>query len=201
MIDSVTDVEQRVIGIDEVGRGSWSGPLVACAILLKSSILNYSNLGLIDDSKKIKKKKRVELSNFIKKHSYFSFGIAYVEEIDNQNINIATKFAVTRAYKKFNNLNTIIKIDGKKIFEFKKNTHFLIKGDQKSIAIASASILAKVFRDEIMEYLDYYYPEYGWKSNVGYGTKKHLQAIKKFGITKFHRKSFKPIAKFIQSNR
>ncbi len=141
------------------------------------------------------------MSNFIKKHSYFSFGIAYVEEIDNQNINIATKFAVTRAYKKFNNLNTIIKIDGKKIFEFKKNTHFLIKGDQKSIAIASASILAKVFRDEIMEYLDYYYPEYGWKSNVGYGTKKHLQAIKKFGITKFHRKSFKPIAKFIQSNR
>ncbi len=193
MIDSLTDIEQRVIGIDEVGRGSWSGPLVACAILLKSSILKCSSLNLINDSKKLNKNRRVELSKFLKKHSYFNFGVAYVEEIDNLNINIATKLAMKRAYTKFKNLNTIIKIDGKKIFEFKKNTYFLIKGDQKSIAIASASILAKVFRDKIMEYLDSFYPEYGWKSNMGYGTKKHLQAIRKFGITKFHRKSFKPI--------
>ena len=197
MIDCLTDIEQRIIGIDEVGRGSWSGPLVACAILLKSSILKCSNLDLIDDSKKIKRDKRVELSKFIKKHSYFNFGIAYVEEIDNQNINIATKLAIERAYERFNNLNTIIKIDGKKIFEFKKNSHFLIKGDQKSIAIASASILAKVFRDQIMKYLDSFYPEYGWNSNMGYGTKKHLNAIRRFGITKFHRKSFKPIANFL----
>ncbi|MBH43384.1 MAG: ribonuclease HII [Rickettsiales bacterium] len=197
MIDCLTDIEQRTIGIDEVGRGSWSGPLVACAILLKSSILKYSNIDLIDDSKKIKRNKRVELSKFIKKHSYFNFGIAYVEEIDDQNINIATKLAMERAYERFNNLNTIIKIDGKKIFEFKKNSHFLIKGDQKSIAIASASILAKVFRDQIMKYLDSFYPEYGWNSNMGYGTKKHLIAIRRFGITKFHRKSFKPIANFL----
>ena len=197
MIDYTTDIEQRTIGIDEVGRGSWSGPLVACAVLLKSTILNCSNLALIDDSKKIKKDKRVELSNFLKKHSYFNFGIAYVEEIDNQNINIATKLAMERAYEKFNNLDTIIKIDGRKMFEFKKNTHFLIKGDQKSIAIASASILAKVFRDQIMDYLDCFYPEYGWKSNMGYGTKKHLSAIRSFGITKFHRRSFKPITRFL----
>ena len=197
MIDCLTDIEQRIIGIDEVGRGSWSGPLVACAILLKSSILKCSNLDLIDDSKKIKRDKRIKLSKFIKKHSYFNFGIAYVEEIDNQNINIATKLAIERAYERFNNLNTIIKIDGKKIFEFKKNSHFLIKGDQKSIAIASASILAKVFRDQIMKYLDSFYPEYGWNSNMGYGTKKHLNAIRRFGITKFHRKSFKPIANFL----
>ena len=197
MIDCLTDIEQRTIGIDEVGRGSWSGPLVACAILLKSSILKYSNIDLIDDSKKIKRNKRVELSKFIKKHSYFNFGIAYVEEIDDQNINIATKLGMERAYERFNNLNTIIKIDGKKIFEFKKNSHFLIKGDQKSIAIASASILAKVFRDQIMKYLDSFYPEYGWNSNMGYGTKKHLIAIRRFGITKFHRKSFKPIANFL----
>ena len=197
MIDYTTDIEQRTIGIDEVGRGSWSGPLVACAVLLKSTILKCSNLALIDDSKKIKKDKRVELSNFLKKHSYFNFGIAYVEEIDNQNINIATKLAMERAYEKFNNLDTIIKIDGRKMFEFKKNTHFLIKGDQKSIAIASASILAKVFRDKIMNYLDCFYPEYGWKSNMGYGTKKHLSAIRSFGITKFHRRSFKPITRFL----
>ena len=197
MIDYTTDIEQRTIGIDEVGRGSWSGPLVACAVLLKSTILNCSNLALIDDSKKIKKDKRVELSNFLKNHSYFNFGIAYVEEIDNQNINIATKLAMERAYEKFNNLDTIIKIDGRKMFEFKKNTHFLIKGDQKSIAIASASILAKVFRDQIMDYLDCFYPEYGWKSNMGYGTKKHLSAIRSFGITKFHRRSFKPITRFL----
>lgn len=197
MIDYTTDIEQRTIGIDEVGRGSWSGPLVACAVLLKSTILNCSNLALIDDSKKIKKDKRVELSNFLKKHSYFNFGIAYVEEIDNQNINTATKLAMERAYEKFNNLDTIIKIDGRKMFEFKKNTHFLIKGDQKSIAIASASILAKVFRDQIMDYLDCFYPEYGWKSNMGYGTKKHLSAIRSFGITKFHRRSFKPITRFL----
>ena len=197
MIDYTTDIEQRTIGIDEVGRGSWSGPLVACAVLLKSTILKCSNLALIDDSKKIKKDKRVELSNFLKNHSYFNFGIAYVEEIDNQNINIATKLAMERAYEKFNNLDTIIKIDGRKMFEFKKNTHFLIKGDQKSIAIASASILAKVFRDQIMEYLDSFYPEYGWKSNMGYGTKKHLNAIRSFGITRFHRRSFKPINKFL----
>ena len=197
MIDYTTDIEQRTIGIDEVGRGSWSGPLVACAVLLKSSILKCPNLALIDDSKKIKKDRRVELSNFLKNHSYFNFGIAYVEEIDNQNINIATKLAMERAYEKFNNLDTIIKIDGRKMFEFKKNTHFLIKGDQKSIAIASASILAKVFRDQIMNYLDYFYPEYGWKSNMGYGTKKHLSAIRSFGITKFHRRSFKPITRFL----
>ena len=197
MIDYTTDIEQRTIGIDEVGRGSWSGPLVACAVLLKSTILKCSNLALIDDSKKIKKDKRVELSNFLKKHSYFNFGIACVEEIDNQNINTATKLAMERAYEKFNNLDTIIKIDGRKMFEFKKNTHFLIKGDQKSIAIASASILAKVFRDQIMDYLDCFYPEYGWKSNMGYGTKKHLSAIRSFGITKFHRRSFKPITRFL----
>ncbi len=197
MIDYTTDIEQRTIGIDEVGRGSWSGPLVACAVLLKSTILKCSNLALIDDSKKIKKDKRFELSNFLKNHSYFNFGIAYVEEIDNQNINIATKLAMERAYEKFKNLDTIIKIDGRKMFEFKKNTHFLIKGDQKSIAIASASILAKVFRDQIMNYLDCFYPEYGWKSNMGYGTKKHLSAIRSFGITKFHRRSFKPITRFL----
>ena len=197
MIDYTTDIEQRTIGIDEVGRGSWSGPLVACAVLLKSTILKCSNLALIDDSKKIKKDKRVELSNFLKNHSYFNFGIAYVEEIDNQNINIATKLAMERAYEKFNNLDTIIKIDGRKMFEFKENTHFLIKGDQKSIAIASASILAKVFRDQIMNYLDCFYPEYGWRSNMGYGTKKHLNAIRSFGITKFHRRSFKPITRFL----
>ena len=197
MIDYTTDIEQRTIGIDEVGRGSWSGPLVACAVLLKSTILKCSNLALIDDSKKIKKDRRVELSNFLKNHSYFNFGIAYVEEIDNQNINIATKLAMERAYEKFKNLDTIIKIDGRKMFEFKKNAHFLIKGDQKSIAIASASILAKVFRDQIMNYLDCFYPEYGWKSNMGYGTKKHLSAIRSFGITKFHRRSFKPITRFL----
>lgn len=199
MINFASDIEQRTIGIDEVGRGSWSGPLVACAVLLKSSILKCSNLALINDSKKIKRNKRVELSKFLKKHSFFNFGIAYVEEIDNQNINIATKLAMERACKKFNNLDTIIKIDGRKIFEFKKNTQFLIKGDQKSVAIASASILAKVFRDQIMDNLDSFYPEYGWKSNMGYGTKKHLKAIRNFGITKFHRKSFKPISKFLKN--
>lgn len=194
---TLNDIHEQNIGIDEVGRGSWSGPVIACAVILKKSLLKESMVSQIYDSKRITKIKREILSKIIKKHSFYNFGISYVEEIDSVNILNSTKIAMLRAYDKFSKKKNSVNIDGQKIFEMEGEFNFIIKGDQKSMAIASASILAKVHRDRIMTQLNKLYPVYNWKKNMGYGTKEHLQALNKYGITPFHRKSFAPIKNFL----
>ncbi len=188
--DFFSDINDCVIGIDEVGRGALSGPVVSCAILLDKKIYSDCLYKEINDSKRLSQKKRLQLSDFIKQNSIFNIGISTNKEIDNLNILNATIISMKRAFTKFKEYNLHIKIDGKKVFHLNNQTEFIIKGDQKSVSIASASIVAKVFRDNLMQDLAKLYPYYSWEKNKGYGTKEHFEAINKYGICEYHRESF-----------
>ena len=184
------DIKNQVIGIDEVGRGAFCGPVVSCSVLLEKKILNYNLVFQITDSKKLNHKKRIILSKFIKEHSSYSIGVANNIEIDEMNILRATNLSMIRSYEKFKKTENFIKIDGLKTFSLNEKTTFIKNGDRKSISIAAASIIAKTWRDRLMTLYSKIYPMYGWERNKGYGTQEHRSAIKKFGLTKIHRKSF-----------
>ena len=184
------DIKNQVIGIDEVGRGAFCGPVVSCSILLEKKILNNNLVFQIKDSKKLSNKKRIILSKFIKEYSSYSIGVANNIEIDEMNILRATNLSMIRSYDKFKKTENLIKIDGLKTFSLNEKTTFIKNGDQKSISIAAASIIAKTWRDRLMTLYSKIYPMYGWERNKGYGTHEHRNAIKKFGLTKIHRKSF-----------
>ena len=184
------DIKNQVIGIDEVGRGAFCGPVVSCSILLEKKILNNNLVLQIKDSKKLSHKKRIILSKFIKEYSSYSIGVANNIEIDEMNILRATNLSMIRSYDKFKKTKNLIKIDGLKTFSLNEKTTFIKNGDQKSISIAAASIIAKTWRDRLMTLYSKIYPMYGWERNKGYGTQEHRSAIKKFGLTKIHRKSF-----------
>ena len=184
------DIKNQVIGIDEVGRGAFCGPVVSCSVLLEEKILNNNLVFQITDSKKLSHKKRIILSKFIKEYSSYSIGVANNIEIDEMNILRATNLSMIRSYDKFKKTENLIKIDGLKTFSLNEKTTFIKNGDQKSISIAAASIIAKTWRDRLMTLYSKIYPMYGWERNKGYGTHEHRNAIKKFGLTKIHRKSF-----------
>ena len=184
------DIKNQVIGIDEVGRGAFCGPVVSCSVLLEKKILNNNLVFQITDSKKLNHKKRIILSKFIKEYSSYSIGVANNIEIDEMNILRATNLSMIRSYDKFKKTENLIKIDGFKTFSLNEKTTFIKNGDQKSISIAAASIIAKTWRDRLMTLYSRIYPMYGWERNKGYGTHEHRNAIKKFGLTKIHRKSF-----------
>ena len=183
-----------IAGIDEAGRGPLAGPVVASAV-----ILNKENLPVgINDSKKTSIKKRNLLYQQIKDSSIFAVGIATVEEIDDINILNATMLAMKRAIDNLSVKPDLCLIDGNKTPEnLNCKSLAIIKGDSLSLNIAAASIIAKVTRDKIMLNLSEEHPQYLWSKNSGYGTKQHLQAITDFGITKHHRKSFKPVSAMI----
>lgn len=187
------DIYNEIIGIDEVGRGALCGPVVSCAVLLNKTIISDKLFMEINDSKKLSEPKRNIIASFIKKHSKFHFGIATHDEIDSINILEATNLSMKRSFTFFRNFPNKVKIDGIKTFFLNDKTEFIAKGDKKSIAIASASILAKTFRDQIMHQYSREFPEYRWEQNKGYGTKEHLLALKKYGLSPIHRKSFAPI--------
>ena len=184
------DIKNQVIGIDEVGRGAFCGPVVSCSVLLEKAILNNDLVFQITDSKKLSHKKRFILSKFIKEYSSYSIGVANNIEIDEMNILRATNLSMIRSYDKFKETENLIKIDGLKTFSLNEKTTFIKNGDQISISIAAASIIAKTWRDRLMTLYSKVYPMYGWDRNKGYGTHEHRNAIKKFGLTKIHRKSF-----------
>ena len=178
-------------GVDEVGRGSLIGPVYAAAVILKKSI----NKKLLKDSKKLSKKKREELCNYIKKNSIWAIGQASIKEIEKINILYASLLAMKRAIIKLKKKPSLVLIDGNKLPNLKGyNLKYIIKGDQKIPSISAASIIAKVSRDKFIKTLSKKFKNYGWDTNYGYGTKKHLRAIKKFGITKYHRKTFSPVS-------
>jgi len=187
-----------IAGVDEVGRGSWIGPVFSAAVILKKNI----NKNLLKDSKKISAKKRKQLANYIKKNSIYSIGKASIKEIDKLNILQATLLSMKRAINNLKHKPNIIFIDGT---HAPKNTsyHFktIIRGDEKIPAISAASIIAKVARDRYITRLAKNYTYYGWHTNFGYGTKKHLKAINKFGVTIHHRKSFKPMYNILLSKK
>jgi ribonuclease HII len=179
-------------GVDEVGRGSLIGPVFAAAVILKKTI----NPKLLKDSKSLTKKKREYLSNYIKNNSIWSLGKASVKEIENLNILQASLLAMRRAIKKLKKKPSLILIDGDKIPELRNyNLKSVIQGDKKVPSISAASIIAKVSRDKFITTLSKKNKGYHWDKNFGYGTKQHLKAIKKLGITKHHRKTFSPISK------
>jgi ribonuclease HII len=178
-------------GVDEVGRGSLIGPVYAAAVILKKSI----NKKLLKDSKKLSKKKREELCNYIKKNSIWAIGQASIKEIEKINILYASLLAMKRAIIKLKKKPSLVLIDGNRLPNLKgHNLKCIIKGDQKIPSISAASIIAKVSRDKFIMTLSKKFKNYGWDTNFGYGTKKHLRAIKKFGITKYHRKTFSPVS-------
>ena len=192
-IDALKEYERKyeregyVCGIDEVGRGPLAGPVVACACILPKDC----NILYINDSKKLSKKKREELYDIIMKEAV-AVGIGYnsPERIDEINILQATFEAMREAISKLSVtpdilLNDAVTIPGVDIKQVP-----IIKGDAKSISIGAASIVAKVTRDRLMEDYDKLFPEYGFASNMGYGTAVHIKALKEIGPCPIHRRSF-----------
>ena len=180
----------KTAGVDEVGRGCLAGPVFAAAVILNNNI----NIRGIKDSKKIPFKKRVLLSKYIKKNSIYAVGSASVEEINKINILNASLLSMQRALNKLKLKPSVAYIDGlfaPKGIKIKYKT--FIRGDEKVTSIAAASIVAKVSRDLFMIKLAKKYPKYNWHKNFGYGTTDHLNGLKKYGVTKHHRKKFKPI--------
>ena len=179
----------KIAGVDEVGRGCLAGPVFAAAVILNKNIDTKN----IKDSKKLSFKERVLISQYIKKNSIYALGVATVEEINKINILNASLLSMKRALSKLTTKPTLAYIDGP--FAPKLNMKFktFIKGDEKIKSIAAASIIAKVSRDLFMIKLSKKYPKYCWHKNFGYGTKDHLFGLKKYGITKHHRKKFKPV--------
>jgi len=181
-----------IAGVDEVGRGSLIGPVYAAAVILNKSIKTE----LLKDSKSLTKSNREVLSKYIKENSVWSIGKASVKEIEKINILQASLLAMKRAIKKLKKKPTHVLIDGNKIPKIKYyNLKSIIKGDQKIPSISAASIIAKVARDRMITNLGKKFKGYYWDQNSGYGTKQHLKAIKKLGVTSQHRKTFSPINK------
>ena len=188
----VKNLMKIIAGVDEVGRGSLIGPVYASAVILKKSI----NQKLLKDSKSLSKKEREYLCKYIKKNSIWSIGKASVKEIEKLNILQASLLAMKRAIKKLKRKPTHVLIDGNKTPELENyNLKSVIKGDKKIPSISAASIIAKVSRDKFITTLSKKNKGYDWDKNFGYGTKQHLKALKKLGITKHHRKTFSPISK------
>ena len=186
--------KNKIAGVDEVGRGCLAGPVFAAAVILNEKI----NKKDIKDSKKIPFKKRILLSKYIKKNSIYAVGIASVSEINKINILNASLLSMRRALTKLSIKPTEAYIDGlfaPKDLKIKYKT--FIRGDERITSIAAASIIAKVTRDLFMIKLAKKYPKYSWNKNFGYGTDDHLRGLKKYGITKHHRKKFNPVHKML----
>lgn len=197
-------INKIVVGIDEAGRGPWAGPVVAGAVVfIKPSKVCKNLLSSLDDSKKLSAKKREELYEILnlekeKGNIDIGIGLASEQEIDEINILQATFLAMKRATSALNHKPQHAIIDGSLIPKnFQCACEPIIKGDAKSISIAAASIVAKVFRDDLMKKIGEKYPIYGFDSNCGYGTKKHIDALKTHGICEYHRKSYKPIKELL----
>ena len=187
----------KVAGVDEVGRGCLAGPVFAAAVILNDNIITRD----IKDSKKIPFKKRIIISQYIKKNSIYAVGSASVIEINKINILNASLLSMQRALEKLKKKPSIAYIDG--LFaptNINIKCKTIIKGDEKIISIAAASIIAKVTRDLFMIKLSKQYPKYSWNKNFGYGTSDHMNGLKKYGVTKHHRKKFKPIHNILMSS-
>ena len=171
-------------GLDEVGRGCLAGPVISCALIFKKNInkkyiISFNN--------------RVRIAKYIKNNSWYSIGVASVKEIDKYNIFNATLLSMERAAKKLKKKPHIFLIDGTHAPKKLRNSKTIIKGDQKIKCISAASIVAKVYRDLYMIKLGSKFPKYKWYKNFGYGTWQHLSALRKFGVTNHHRKTYKPV--------
>ncbi|MBU4360752.1 ribonuclease HII [Candidatus Parcubacteria bacterium] len=179
-----------IAGLDEAGRGSWAGPLVSGAVIFQPNV----KIKNIKDSKLLSESKRQKMFLYITKNCLtWSVGVVAPQEIDNLGILPANRLAFERAVKRLALKPDYLLIDGLRNLDSAIHNEFVIKGDQKILSIAAASIVAKVVRDSILNNLNKSYPEYNFHQHKGYGTKKHLDAIHKYGPCEIHRFSFKPI--------
>lgn len=176
-------------GCDEAGRGPLAGPVVAAAVILPKDYQNES----LNDSKKLTRRKREWLKVEIEKEA-LAWGVSFVDnqKIDEINILNASFLAMHEAIGQLNEKPELLLIDGNRFTPYPEIPHqCIIKGDGKYLSIAAASVLAKTYRDQLMEKLAIQHPEYGWENNAGYPTRAHREAIEKFGPTPYHRKSFR----------
>lgn len=181
---------KNILGIDEAGRGPLAGPLVVAGVILPVGFDNEE----INDSKQVSDKKRRELYKIITENALeIVVNVIDVETIDKLNILRATKEGMQEIVRNVGDKCDAVFVDAVKLDDMGKPVLSLIKGDALSRSIAAASIIAKVTRDDIMDELDKEYPMYDFKNNKGYGTKKHLLALEKYGITKHHRLSYGPV--------
>ena len=200
-----TKLQHPVIGLDEVGRGPLAGPVISCGCYFNSYKIQNEFKDYIGDSKKLSEKKRATSFKFLqslKKDGVIQYqlGIANVEEIDQLNILEATKLSMKRVIDKFKMENAYLLIDGNFSLNHKSyREESIIKGDDKSLSIAAASIIAKVHRDRLMKKLSLKFQHFGWEKNAGYGTKMHIENIYRLGPTIHHRKTFEPIKSLIHS--
>jgi len=176
-------------GTDEAGRGCLCGPVVAAAVIFPATFKHT----LLNDSKQLTEKQREQLRPIIEENA-LSFGVSFISEnkIDEINILQASILAMHKAIEKLIIIPEHIIVDGNKFKPYKNIPHTtIVKGDAKYMSIAAASVLAKTYRDDFMRKLDEEFPHYFWKQNKGYPTKQHRNAIRKYGVTKYHRKTFR----------
>ena len=196
-----------VAGVDEAGRGPWVGPVVAgCAVFLTHQV-NQQLLDNLNDSKKLSKKKREMLYDLLQQEAalgnmLIGIGEASAQEIDEINILNASFLAMKRAILNSQATPDVVLVDGnREPKNFNCAVRAVIKGDAKSYSISAASILAKVYRDRLMEKMAQQYPGYGFEKNAGYGTKTHIEGLQKLGITSEHRRSYAPIKAYILKDK
>lgn len=190
------DQGRIICGIDEVGRGPLAGPVIAAAFVLPHDVPS-ALLAQIRDSKKMTAEKRKKIYEPLLALGTWAVAEASVAEIDQLNILWASMLAMQRAYaaliqKTGQNIDTAL-IDGNRIPALNGHAEAIIKGDDKSLSIAAASIIAKVYRDRVMTRLAAEFPFYGWERNAGYGTREHLDGLDRYGATHWHRSSFAPV--------
>ncbi len=198
------EISGVVAGVDEAGRGPWVGPVVAgCAVFVKRNV-DERLLENLNDSKKLSKKKREMLYDLLqaeaaKGNMLIGVGEASAQEIDEINILNASFLAMKRAMAAAKVKPDLLLVDGNRLpKDFGCPAKAVIKGDAKSYSVSAASILAKVFRDRLLEDMARTYPGYGFEKNAGYGTKAHVEGLKKLGVTPEHRKSYAPIKAFLK---
>jgi ribonuclease HII len=183
-----------IAGVDEVGRGPLAGPVVAAAVVFPKD----ADIPPVNDSKQLSEKRRTELRDAIQDVPGIQYAIVEVsvEEIDRINILAASMEAMSRALKKLDRVDYVL-VDGNRIPSIEIPAEYVIKGDGRSASIAAASILAKVYRDELMDKYAEQFPGYGFEEHKGYGTAKHLEALRQHGVCEIHRRTFAPVRNII----
>ncbi len=185
-----------IAGVDEVGRGPLAGPVVTAAVILSP---HDPMLGQYRDSKRVSEKKRLKIYHHLCRHAVsYAVAQASLEEIETLNILHATMVAMKKAVLALHIMPSSVVVDGNRVPEsMPVPTTAVIGGDDSVQEIAAASIIAKVVRDRLMRAYDFKYPEYGFAQHKGYGTKVHMEALNKYGVSVIHRKTFAPIAKLL----
>ena len=199
--DFENQYEGVIAGVDEAGCGPWAGPVVAVAVIIDQRLFPQHFIEKINDSKKLSKRQRENLYHQLVDHPCIDYCIANssVEEIDQLNISQATQLAMRRAVTGLEVKPDHLLIDGVRDPRLDYASHLIVKGDQKSFSIATASIIAKVKRDEMMTHLHQDFPFFGWDKNAGYGTLIHRQGLQRYGVTPHHRRSFAPIRQLLET--